>query len=551
MPTEVVLETSYWPADASASLREITLGGLLREVAAQVPDRMALVDAVADPAKRRRWTYAQFLKEAEAAARAFLTHFSPGDRIAFCAANCAEWLIVQHGLALAGMVLAPINPAFRQRELETILSDSEAVAVFYQPRFRDNDIEAALDALAPRLPKLKRRIRVEDAAAFLADFDPATSLPEVKPDDILQIQFTSGTTGVPKGACLHHLGTINSTRFVAQRAGFPDGGVWLNAMPMFHVGGNIVTGLATLNMRGTYVLAPAFEPALILELIESERANATLIVPTMILALLEHPDFERRNHTSMKTVLTGASTVPETLVARTKAAFGCNVVILFGQTELNGVVTATTLDDAIEDQAQTLGRPLPCIEVRIVDPATGATQPVGAPGEICVRGYQNMLGYCGSPEQTAGAIDGEGWLHMGDLGRMDSRGYLRITGRLKDMVIRGGMNIYPREIEETLFAHPKVADVSVIGVPDARWGEVVAAVVRPADPAAPPSAEELHLWCRERLAAHKTPAAWCFVDNYPMTASGKIQKFMLKQWVEEGRLPMVARQDSFGEARIA
>jgi fatty-acyl-CoA synthase len=551
MSTGVALEQSYWPADNSTPLREITLGGLLREVVAEVPGRIALIDAVADPALRRRWTYARFLAEAEGAARAFLEHFAPGDRIAFCAANCAEWLIVQHGLGLAGMALVPINPAFRERELETILRDSEAVAIFYQPKFRDNDIEATLGALTPRLPKLKRGIRVEDAAAFLADHDPTTPLPEVKPEQILQIQFTSGTTGVPKGACLHHLGAINSARFVAQRAGFPDGGVWLNAMPMFHVGGNIVTGLATLNLRGTYVLAPAFEPALMLELIESERANASLIVPTMILALLEHPDFRCRDHSSIKTVLTGASTVPEALVARTKTAFGCDVVILFGQTELNGVVTATTLDDAIEDQAQTLGRPLPRIEVRIVDPASGATQPVGVSGEICVRGYQNMLGYCGAPEQTAGAIDNEGWLHMGDLGSMDRRGYLRITGRLKDMVIRGGMNIYPREIEETLFAHSKVADVSVIGLPDERWGEIIAAVVRPADPAAPPSADELHAWCREKLAAHKTPSAWYFVESYPMTASGKIQKFMLKQWVQEGRLQSAARKEMAREARIA
>lgn len=545
------LETSYWPADDAKPLREITLGGLLREVAAAVPDRVALVDAVADPAARRRWTYAEFLAEAEGAARALLKHFPPGARVAFIAGNCAEWLIVQHGLSLAGMALVPINPAFRERELETILRDSEAVAIFYQPKFRDNDIEAILQTLEPKLPRLKRRIKIEDIAAFLDDHDASTALPEVTPDQILQIQFTSGTTGVPKGACLHHLGTVNSTRFVAERAGFPDGGVWLNAMPMFHVGGNVVTGMATLNMRGTYVLAQAFEPALMLELIESEKANATLIVPTMILAMLEHPDFQTRDHSSMKTVLTGASTVPEALVTRTKKAFGCNVVILFGQTELNGVVTATTLDDTTEDQARTLGRPLPRLEVRIVDPATGATQPIGVSGEICVRGYQNMLGYCGSPEQTAETIDAEGWLHMGDLGAMDSRGYLSITGRLKDMVIRGGMNIYPREIEETLFAHPGVADVSVIGMPDERWGEIIAAVVRPADPAKAPNADELHGWCRERLAPHKTPAAWFFVDTYPMTASGKIQKFVLKQWVEEGRLKSAKSKDSGAEARIA
>jgi fatty-acyl-CoA synthase len=544
MALDAALTQSYWPADNSKPLREITLGGLLREAAARAPDRIALVEAVADPALRRRWTYAQFLAGAVRAARAFLKHFAPGDRVAFCAANCAEWMFVQHGLALAGMALVPINPAFRERELETILRDSEAVALFYQPRFRDNDIEALLGPLAARLPKLKRRIRVEDCDAFFADHDPATPLPEVRPEDILQIQFTSGTTGTPKGACLHHLGTVNSTRFVAERAGFPEGGVWLNAMPMFHVGGNVVTGMATLNLSGTYVLAPGFEPGLILELIESERANASLLVPTMILALLEHPDFARRDHNSMKTVLTGASTVPEALVARTKSTFGCNVVILFGQTELNGVVTSTALDDSIEDQTQTLGRLLPRLEAKIADPATGATQPIGVSGEICVRGYQNMQGYCGAPEQTAATIDSDGWLHMGDLGSMDSRGYLRITGRLKDMVIRGGMNIYPREIEETLFAHPAVADASVVGIPDERWGEVIAAIVRPADSAAPPSADALNAWCRERIAAHKTPVAWYIVDAYPMTASGKIQKFVLKQWILEGRLKPVARSDT-------
>ena len=536
MSTGTALEISYWPAQETEPLREITLGALLREVAAQVPDRIALVEAVADAALRRRWTYAQFLREAEGAARALLKHFPPGARVAFIGANCAEWLIVQHGLSLAGMALVPINPAFRERELETILRDSEAAGIFYQPKFRDNDIEATLQTLEPKLPNLKLRVRIEDAAAFLADHDPNAPLPEVRPEQILQIQFTSGTTGVPKGACLHHLGTVNSTRFVASRAGFPDGGVWLNAMPMFHVGGNVVTGMATLNMRGTYVLAQAFEPALMLELIETEKANATLIVPTMILAMLEHPDFGRRDHSSMKTVLTGASTVPEALVERTKTAFGCDVVILFGQTELNGVVSSTAVGDTTEDQARTLGRPLPRLEVRIVDPATGATQPIGVSGEICVRGYQNMLGYCGPAELTADTIDREGWLHMGDLGAMDSRGYLSITGRLKDMVIRGGMNIYPREIEETLFAHPAVADVSVIGIPDARWGETIAAVVRPADASAPPSAETLHAWCREKLASHKTPSSWYFVDHYPMTASGKIQKFVLKEWIEQGRL---------------
>jgi fatty-acyl-CoA synthase len=545
------LSESYWPADNSEALRDLTLSGLLREVAAEVPDRIALVEAVPDPAKRRRWSYLQLLAEAERAARALLKHFALGDRIAFCAPNCAEWVLVQHGVSLAGMVLVPINPTFREREIETILSDSNAAGIFYTPEFRDNNIEATLHVLSARLPNLKRRIRIQDAASFFTDHDPANPLPETTPDQVLQIQFTSGTTGTPKGARLHHLGVVNSTRFVAKRAGFPDGGVWLNAMPMFHVGGAVVTAMATLNSRGTYVLAPAFEPALMLELIESEGANATLIVPTMILALLEHPDFRTRDHSSLRVILTGASTVPEGLVKRTKDAFGCGVTILFGQTELNGVVTQTSLDDTVEDQGQTLGRPLPRLEVRIADIGTGATQATGVSGEICVRGHQNMHGYCGSPEHTASAIDRDGWLHMGDLGTMDSRGYIRIAGRLKDMVIRGGMNIYPREIEEVLFAHPKVADASVLGIPDEKWGEIVAAVIRPVDPTAPPSPDELHAWCRERIAAHKTPAAWYLVSNYPMTASGKIQKFMLKQWIEEGRIQPALRKEAKKEVRVA
>jgi fatty-acyl-CoA synthase len=547
--SETRLHESHWPADTSEPLLEITLGGLLRQVASEVPDRVALVDAVANPTQRRRWTYAELLTRAEQTARALLKRFSPGERVAVCAPNGPEWIWLQHGLSFAGLVMTPINPTFKAKEIEAILRDSEAVGVFHANRFRDNDLEEIIASLRPRLPRLRETIPMSRFEVFIGDFDSSTSLPTIAPRDILQIQYTSGTTGVPKGACLHHLGAINTSRFVARRACFTDAGVWLNAMPMFHIAGPVVTAMATLSSRGTYVLAPGFDPAAMLELIESERANATLIVPTMILAMLDHPDFKIRDHASMRVITTGAAMVPATLVKRTKEAFGSDVMILFGQTEVNGVVSTTTLDDSVDDQSQTLGRPLPQVEVRIVDVVTGRTLPIGTPGEFCVRGYQNMHGYCGPEAASSVAIDEDGWLHMGDIGVMDERGYLRITGRLKDMIIRGGMNIYPREIEDVLFDHPGVNDVSVIGVPDDKWGESIAAVIRPVDGRAPPAPEDLHAFCRERLAAHKAPSLWFFVAGYPTTASGKIQKFVLQDWVRDRKIAPAMLIDS--RSRVA
>ena len=536
MSINAPLQVSHWPADTSEPLLEMCLGALLRQVASEVPDRVALVDASAPAAQRRRWTYSELLHQAEQVARTLLAHFAPGDRIAVCAPNRPEWVLLQHGLHLAGMVLVPLNPAYRLDEIDTILGSSGAVGLIHVDRYRDNDIAAIADTLRKRRGKLRETIRFADWDAFLSGANPEQALPPVAPGDILQLQYTSGTTGVPKGAILHHRGAINTSRFVAQRAGFPDGGVWLNAMPMFHIAGPVVTGIGTLAMRGTYVLMPGFEAAAMLEAIESEGANASLIVPTMIMALLEHADFARRKLDSMRTILTGAAVVPVALVHRTKAAFGCEISILFGQTELNGVVSQTRLDDPVEDQSETLGRPLPHSEVAILDPETGAVQQIAATGEICVRSYQNMRGYYGLDEATQQCIGEDGGLHTGDMGSMDARGYLRIAGRLKDMVIRGGMNLYPREIEDVLFGHPSVAQVSVVGVPDERWGEIVAAVILPADPSCALPVLDLHHYCRERLSAHKTPALWFVVEGFPLTPSGKIQKFVLQQQIAAGKL---------------
>jgi fatty-acyl-CoA synthase len=307
-------------------------------------------------------------------------------------------------------------------------------------------------------------------------------------------------------------------------------------MPMYHIGGGAVTEFGTLAMHGTYVVVPAFDPGLVLELFETYRGTHSLMVPTMLIAVLEHPDCATRDMSSTQTMMSGASAVPEALVHRVMERFGCRFSILFGQTEMHGVISQTRITDAPEDQAATVGQPLPELEVKIADPFTGDVMPIGEQGEICCRGYQNMLAYYELPHETAATIDAEGWLHMGDLGTMDDRGYLKVTGRLKDMIIRGGINIYPREIEDLLFSHEEIAEVAVIGVADERWGEQVAAVVRAKNPAAPPEPDALRAWCRERIAAHKVPTFWFFTQNYPMTPSGKVQKFVLRDQIDGGQL---------------
>ena len=544
--TSARLASSYWPADRGEPLLDTTVGDLLRASAAQVPGRLALVDGSPGPAARRTWTYAELLAVAERTARALLARFAPGERIAVWAPNCPEWMLLQHGVSLAGMVLVTVNPALRARELRYMLAQSRAAGIFFADAYRGFDMAGAVASLRDGLPGLREAIPLRDWDMFVASGDStsahqgAVTLPPVQPGDPAQIQYTSGTTGFPKGAILHHRGVVNASRFVALGSGVQDGGVWVNAMPMFHIGGGTLTELGTIAQRGTYVLLPGFDPGLVLELIEAYRGTIMLAVPTMLLALLDHPGLAARDLSSLQTVMSGAAVVPAALVRRTTETFGCQTAIVFGQTELHGVISQTQLDDSAEDQSETIGRPLPQVEVKIADPVTGEVMPVGQVGEICARGYQTMLGYFGMPEETAAALDGDGWLRTGDLAAMDGRGYLTIAGRLKDMIIRGGENIYPREIEDVLFAHPDVSQAAVLGLADDRWGERVAAVIRPADPANPPSPAALRDYCRDHLAGFKAPAEWFFVADYPLTASGKIQKFRLQEDIAAGRITPVA-----------
>lgn len=532
------LTTSYWPAEAG-EVRDVTVGETLYHAAASVPDRLALVDCVEDPALRRTWTYAEFVADAEKVARALLSKFSPGDRIAVWAPNSAEWVILQQGLSLAGMVLVALNPAYRAREVQFVLEQSGASGLFYVDSYRGFDMQGMLDGIRSQIPAVRELVPFSRWEAFLAGGDPAQELPTIAPEDMIQVQYTSGTTGFPKGAMLHHKGLVNEAKFVAERSGMPDGGVCVNAMPMYHIGGGAVTSFGTWVRRGTFVLLPGFDPGHVLEAVETYHGTHTLVVPTMLIAMLDHPDLPSRDLSSLQTIMSGAAAVPASLVRKTMRLLDCRFSILFGQTETHGVISQTRVTDSPEDQANTVGQPLPQLEVKIADETTGEPMPPNERGEICCRGYQNMRGYYDLPEQTAATIDRDGWLHMGDIGCMDERGFIRVTGRVKDMIIRGGMNLYPAEIEAALQDHPAIEAAAVIGVPDEKWGEQVAAVLRLRVGFDRPSVAELTEFMRGQIAPHKTPVYWTFLDELPMTPTGKIQKFVLRDRAADGALDLI------------
>jgi fatty-acyl-CoA synthase len=530
------LTSSYWPKDESQAVIDLTVGDLLRAAVADAPDRTALVAGGPDPATRRRWTYAELAADAEQVARALLTRFEPGERIAVWAPNIPEWVILELGAGLAGLVLVTVNPAYRPAELAYVLRQSGAVGVFHVAEFRGNPMAESLAQVRPELEQLREVVPFAAWPDFLASAPAHADLPVVTPDDPAQIQYTSGTTGFPKGACLHHRGIVNNARFTADGFEVPAGAIWLNPMPLFHTAGCVLAALGALWAKATHISVLAFDPGLVLELIETERVDLMCGVPTMLIALMEHPDLATRDLSSMRLVFSGGSTVPAELVRRIESTLGVRFGIVYGQTEASPIITQTRLDDSPINKSETIGQPQPQQEVKIVDPVTGETVPPGTIGEICARGYNVMLGYYDMPEATAETIDADRWLHTGDLATMDDLGYLRIEGRLKDMVIRGGENLYPREIEELLFTHPAVAEVAVLGVPDDKWGEELAAVIRLAPGHEGTTDQELRAFVRERLAPQKAPRIWAFLDELPMTPSGKVQKFVLRERFVKGEL---------------
>jgi fatty-acyl-CoA synthase len=523
------LTRAHWTPEAGAEpLLEAAIGSRLREVAASVPDRVALVEGRA--VDGRRWTYAAMLAEAERVAQVLLARFEPGERVAVWAHNLPEWVLLEYGAALAGMTLVTVNPSFQPGEAAYVLGQSRAAGLFVVADVRGNPIAAHAEAIRPDLPDLRHVLRLDELVGLAAaPVEDRRDLPAVGPDDPAQIQYTSGTTGFPKGAVLRHGSVVDNARLWAARVEIPDGAVWLSPMPLFHTGGCVMGVLGALDRRATLVLMPMFDPALFLELIERERAWFAAAVPTMLIAVMDHPDVARRDLSSWRSTVSGGAQVPEALVRRIEDTLGVDFTIVYGQTECSPVLTNTLPSDSAEDKGLTVGPPLPHTEVRIVDPTSEETVAVDAPGELWARGYMTMLGYFDKPEETAEALRPDGWLRTGDLATMDERGYCRIVGRLKDMIIRGGENLFPAEIEDVLYRHPGVAEVAVVGLPDERWGEVVAAFVRPADAGAPPGVADLRAHVRAHLSPQKTPTAWFAVDGFPLTGSGKIQKFAIRE----------------------
>ena len=521
----MTLRASYRPPDEEPALADLTVGELLGQAAAAASDRVALVEGIANDGTRRRWTYAELATDAERAARVLALDFDPGERLAVWAPGLPEWEILQLAAALAGLVLVPLNPAYRRAELIHALNLSGAAGIFLTRRHRGASLADLLDDARPEVPSLRTAALFEEWEDLSARATGSGPLPTVAATDPAQIQFTSGTTGAPKGVLLSHRGIVNNARFSAGRAGVGDGGVWLNPLPVFHTGGCVFNALGSMATRATHVLQPTFDPGAALELVESEGVTFLCAVPTMLLAMMEHAEFARRDVSSLQYVLSGGAPVPPELVRRIESTLGVRYLMVYGQTEAGPTVTMTNPDDCDVDKAETIGRPLPHTEIRIVG-HDGAVVPVGESGELCIRGYGVMLGYFDA-DQGAQPFDAEGWLRTGDLCSVDERGFLRITGRLKDVIIRGGENIAPREVEDALCSHAAVSEAAVVGLPDERYGEQVAAWVR-LTAGATASADELAAYLHERLARHKVPTSWCFVDDLPRTPSGKVQKFVLR-----------------------
>ena len=527
---------SYWPSTRDMPLLDTHCGGVLRAAAAERPNHPALIEATANPALRRRWSYAALLAEAERTAQALLTKFSPGDHVAIWAGNSPEWVILQYGIALAGLVLVTLNPALRVEELSYVLRQSRARGVFYQRLWRGADMEALLaEALVREGLNIPLVFCLDDLTAFTQRARATIALPVIDPRAACMLQYTSGTTGKPKGALLNHYSVTNNARMMALIKEQGPDTINLGVAPLFHTGGCVGNVLGTVQTSGTLLLPEAFDADLMLDLIEQERVTYSFGVPTMLIALLAAQARKPRDVSSLRTLFSGATIVPVEVVRQVEARFGVTLIIGYGQTETSPAITHTRPGDNARDKSETIGQPVPQIEVKIVDPASGALLPVGTPGELCTRGFHVMMAYYDLPEATAATIDAEGWLHTGDLCVMDDRGYFRVTGRLKDLIIRGGENIYPREIEELLYTHPAVAEAAVFGVPDDYWGETVASAVvfKRAQHA---TAATLHAWLSSRLARHKLPIRWYALESLPTTASGKPQKFRLLEMFRSGAL---------------
>jgi len=532
---------------------DLTVGALLDDIATRFPDNEALVYVE----RGLRYTYREFNERCRQVAKGLLAMgVKKGDHLSIWAYNVPEWVVLQFATAKIGAVLVTVNTSYKSAELEYILKQSDSSTLFLVQGFKDTDYLRTLAEVVPELagsrpgelagaalPFLKNVVFLgEGTPSGTFNFDRMVEMGQgvsdarlaeveggLSPHDVINMQYTSGTTGFPKGVMLTHFNVVNNGFNIGECMRFTESDRLCIPVPFFHCFGCVLGVMACVTHGSTMVPVEIFDPLKVLRAIEAERCTAVHGVPTMFIALLDHPEFPRFDLTSLRTGIMAGSNCPIEVMRRViRDMHASEITIAYGQTESSPVITQTRTDDPLELKVSTVGRVLPDVELKIADIESGAGLPPGKQGELCTRGYLVMKGYYKMPEETGKAIDSEGWLHTGDLAVMDEHGYCKITGRIKNMIIRGGENIYPREIEEFLYTHPKISDIQVYGVPDRKYGEqVMAAVVL--KEGAQLSEEEVREFCRDRIANYKIPKYVRFVDSYPMTASGKIQKFKLRE----------------------
>jgi len=517
-----------------------TVGAVLEDAAARWGEREALIVRH----QNIRWTYRELDEAADRLAAGLLQlGLVPGDRIGIWAPNRYEWVVTQFASAKAGLILVTINPAYRTSELEYALNKVGCKALVLAPSFKTSDYAAMLDQIRSKVPLLRAAILTDDAPrpGFLRYADVASSgtaqdlarvrelRSQLQPEDAINIQFTSGTTGLPKGATLSHHNIVNNGYFVARRMTFTENDRLCIPVPLYHCFGMVMGVLGCATHGAAMVFAgEAFEPKSLLEAVEAERCTALYGVPTMFIAELEHAEFKRYDLRTLRTgVMAGAPCPVEVMKRVISDMHMKEVTICYGMTETSPVSFQSCRDDTLEQRVTTVGTIHPHLEVKIVDPE-GRVTPRGERGELLTRGYSVMHGYWDDEDKTRQAIDAQGWMHTGDLATLDASGYCNIVGRVKDLIIRGGENISPREIEEFLYRHPKVQDVQVFGVPDRRYGEVVCAWIK-LKAGERSDAEAIRTFCREQIAHYKVPQHIRFVEQFPMTVTGKIQKYLMRQ----------------------
>jgi fatty-acyl-CoA synthase len=525
---------SYVHGASSVPLLGETIFQNLRRTAARHADREALVVAH----QGYRATYRELVEQCELIARGLMARgVAKGDRVGIWSPNRYEWVLVQYATAAMGAILVNINPAYRTSELEYALNQSGTTFLILAAGFRQADYRAMLAEVKGRCPELREALVLEDGWDALLRDGAKTSAEELHRrqaslqfDDPINIQYTSGTTGFPKGATLTHHNILNNAFFIGETLQYTELDRVCIPVPFYHCFGMVLGNLACTTHGATMVIpGEAYEPAAVMETVQTERCTSLYGVPTMFIGELEHPRFKEFDFSSLRTGIMAGSPCPVEVMKKVQTIMHIpEMTIAYGMTETSPVSTQCATDDPLEKRVATVGRVHPHVEIKVVDPSTGAVVPRGTAGELCSRGYMVMLGYWNNEEATRQAIDPARWMHTGDLATMDEDGYLNIVGRIKDMIIRGGENIYPREVEEFLYGHPDIADVQVIGIPSEKYGEEVMAWVKLRE-GAQPAGDELAAWCKGKIASYKIPRHWKFVDGFPMTVTGKIQKFKMRE----------------------